>query len=76
MTTVDEFVTLLRDEVGLPVTGADVDLDFDQLPGWDSAVLLHLVTVLERATGRSVSLPDLLTARTLSSVYDLAVAAR
>ncbi|MTD58508.1 phosphopantetheine-binding protein [Amycolatopsis pithecellobii] len=75
MTTLDQFLTLLREEVGLTVSADDVGLDFDQLPGWDSALLLHLVTVLERTTGKPLSLPDVLGSRSLSALYDLTVAA-
>jgi acyl carrier protein len=75
MTTVDEFVTLLHDEVGLPVSSEEMRLDFDQLPGWDSALLLQLIAVLERATGQRLSLPDVLGTRSLASLFDLVVAA-
>ncbi|MGW9213484.1 acyl carrier protein [Embleya sp. NPDC055664] len=70
--TLDDFVLVLRDSLGLPVTAEVVREDFDQVPGWDSVHLLALVTVLERETGRQVSLPDALEARTLKDIYDLA----
>ncbi len=75
MTTVDEFMALIRDELGLPVSTDDVGRGFDELPGWDSVYLLRLLTVLERETGRALSMPDVLDATSLGSVYELVVAA-
>ena len=69
MTTVEDFITLLQEEMGLPVTAADAGRRLDQLDGWDSLHLLTLLTVLERRTGRSVALPDVLTATTLNDIY-------
>lgn len=73
MKTIDEFVTLLTDEVGLPVTAADIDCAFDQVPGWDSVHLLTLMMVLERRTGRSMPMAELLEAPSLGEIYRLAV---
>jgi acyl carrier protein len=67
----DEFMTLVRDELGLPVTAEDAGCAFDELAGWDSVHLLWLLTLVERRTGRQVSLPDLLEARSLEQVYSL-----
>lgn len=72
--TLDDYVVVIRDSLGLPVTDEVVREDFDRVPGWDSVQLLALVTVLERETGRRVSLPDALKARTLKDIYDIAVA--
>lgn len=69
MESINDLIDLVRDEVGLPVTEEDATRDFDQLTGWDSVYLLHLAMVLERETGRPVSLPDLLEARSLDAVY-------
>ncbi len=74
MTTVEDFVAVLQDELGLPVTAADLGRDLDQVEDWNSLHLLSLLTVVERRTGRSVSLPDVLTATTLNDIY--AVVAR
>jgi acyl carrier protein len=71
--TVDEFVTLVCDEVGLQITAADMDAGFDQVPGWDSVHLLTLMMALERSTGRTLSMPALLEAPSLGHVYRLAV---
>lgn len=71
--SIDDFVALVSDELGLPVTVADADRSFDELPGWDSVHLLWLLTTLERETGRQISLPDLLAAKSLEQVHALAV---
>ncbi|MFI9162274.1 acyl carrier protein [Kitasatospora aureofaciens] len=73
MNSAEDFVVLVRDEIGLPVTDAHLELGFDQVPGWDSLNMLRLVTVLERETGRAIAFPDALEARSLGSLYRLAV---
>ncbi|WP_327292745.1 acyl carrier protein [Streptomyces sp. NBC_01198] len=73
MNDIDEFLTLVRDEIGLPVTSAHAAVDLDQVPGWDSVHLLSLLAVLERETGRRVPLPAVLEAPTLGDIYTLAV---
>ena len=72
MKTVDDFVELLSDEIGLAVTVHDLDSSFDQVPGWDSVHLLTLMMLLERRTGRPVSLPAMLEAPSLGHIYQLA----
>lgn len=74
MNSIDEFADLVRDELGLPLTVDELGRSFDELPGWDSLHMLWLLTVLERTTGRRVSLPDILEAASLKGVYELAVA--
>lgn len=75
MKSIDDFVTLLGDQMGLLLTEDDLDADLDEVAGWDSAQLLQLLVLLERETGRTIPVPQLLEARTLTAVYDLAVAA-
>lgn len=70
---IDDFVALLRDEIGLSVTAQDITLGLDDLPGWDSVHLLHLATILADRTGRTFSLADLLSVTSLAGVYALAV---
>jgi acyl carrier protein len=70
--TTQDFVRLLRDELGLDLEEADLDADFDQLPDWDSLHLLKLVTALEKASGRSVPVGRLLEARTLRAIHEMA----
>jgi acyl carrier protein len=72
--TLDDFMTLVRDELGLPVTAEDAGRDLDQVAGWDSMYLLSLLAALERRTGRSLSLPELLDASSLADIYALAAA--
>jgi acyl carrier protein len=72
--SIEDFVILVRDQLGLPVTAASVDEQLDRIPGWDSLQLLWLASALERSTGRPVSLPDLLEADSLGEIYQMAVA--
>ncbi|MFF4650445.1 acyl carrier protein [Streptomyces sp. NPDC001380] len=69
-----EFVGLLRDATGLDLGAAELDLDYDRLPGWDSLHLLKLVSALERATGRRVPVGRVLETRSLAELHSLAVA--
>jgi hypothetical protein len=71
--TIDDFVGLLQDELGLAVTAEDIDRELDQVVGWDSMQLLALLRVLERRTGRAISLPDVLEASSLGRIYAVAV---
>jgi acyl carrier protein len=73
MNTIDDFVTLLRDDIGLPVTAGDIGLNLDEVAGWDSVHLLSLLTVLERRTGRSLPFAEVLDATSLRDIYTLAV---
>ena len=73
MISIDDFVTIIRDDLGIPVTDQDIGLELDRVAGWDSVHLLSLCTILERTTGRSLSLPDVLAAPTLERIYALAV---
>ncbi|ADP82248.1 acyl carrier protein [Pseudofrankia inefficax] len=71
MNTVDEFVELVSDELGLPLAPDDLRLTFDQLPGWNSVQLLTLMVALERSTARRVRMTDVLTATSLYEIYAL-----
>jgi acyl carrier protein len=72
--SIDALLGLVRDDLGLPVSGDQVDRDLAELPGWDSMHLLWLVTVLERETGHAISVIDLLEARSLAELHDVVVA--
>lgn len=74
MNSIDDFVALLRDELGMAVTREDVGKHLDQVADWDSARLIELLSVLERDMGHSISLPDALTASSLAEIYELVVA--
>lgn len=74
MNGIDDFAALLRDELGMAVTREDLGKHLDQVADWDSVHLVELLTVLERLTGHSLSLPDLLTASSLAEIYELTVA--
>jgi acyl carrier protein len=73
--TIDEFLAILRDELGLQVSTQHVSLKLDVVTGWDSVYLLSLLTILERRTGHSVQLAEMLEAATLEEMYAVAVAA-
>lgn len=73
MSSIDSFLTLVRDDLGLPVDDTDVDRPLDEVVGWDSVHLITLLTLLERSTGRSLSLPAALEATTLRGLHDVAV---
>ncbi|MBL7491581.1 acyl carrier protein [Frankia sp. AgB1.9] len=75
MITIEDFMGLVRDEIGLSISRADLASGFDSVPGWDSVHLLALMMALERRTGRMIPMPDLLEAPSLQHVYQLAVAA-
>ncbi|GGV35604.1 MULTISPECIES: phosphopantetheine-binding protein [Streptomycetaceae] len=69
-----DLITVAADELGLDIAPQDATVDFDELPGWDSLHLLTLLTALERTTGRRLSLPDLLEARTIAEIFEIASA--
>jgi acyl carrier protein len=71
--TIDHFIDLVGEQTGLPVTIADAERPLDQVPGWDSLHLVSLLSIMERRTGRPVSLPAVLEAGTLAEIYRLAV---
>jgi acyl carrier protein len=73
--TFDDFLLLVRDELGLPVESGHGDVRLDEVPGWDSVHLLSLLTALERELGQTVSLPDVLTATSFRDIYKVAVRA-
>ncbi len=75
MNSIDEFVSLLRDEIGLPVSATDIEAGLDQVPGWDSVHLLTLMMALETRTSRPIPMPELLEAPSLGHIYRLAVSA-
>ncbi|NUU20361.1 MAG: acyl carrier protein [Streptomycetaceae bacterium] len=72
MNTIDDFIALVRDQLGLDVTSDNVGNGFDDLAGWDSVQLLTLLQLLERETNRRISLPDVLESQSLADVYALA----
>jgi acyl carrier protein len=69
--TKTEFARLVRDDVGIDVGVDDLDRSFDELDGWDSVHLLTMAVTLERTTGATIALPDVLQARNLASIYEL-----
>jgi acyl carrier protein len=74
MRTFDDFVGLVRDELGLAITAEQATGSLDGVPGWDSMHLLTVLVLLERQTGRPISVPAVLEAGSLRDIYDLVVA--
>ena len=69
MNTIDDFLQLVHDRLGLPVSAADAERSLQEIPGWDSMHLLWLLTTLEQQTGRRISMPDVLAASSLGQIY-------
>ena len=63
------FTELLHTELGLQLGAADLDTAFDDLPGWDSVLLLKLLGAAERLTGRAAPMLEVLEARDLRAVH-------
>ena len=73
MNSMAEFAGLISDHIGIRIGTADLHRKVEEVPGWDSVHLMWLLTVLERETGRRLSLPAVIEAPTLADVYELAV---
>jgi hypothetical protein len=71
MNDIHDFVTLVRDGLGLQLSETDVYASLDEVHGWDSVHLLWLLTTMEEKTGRRVALPDVLEASSLHDIYGL-----
>jgi acyl carrier protein len=71
--TIEEFVTLLHDELGLVVSTEEVHEPLDTLPVWDSLHMLAVLTMLERRKGVRIMLPEALEATTLHDIYAMTV---
>lgn len=70
MITEQDFITLIRDELALPLAGVDLDRDLDAVVSWDSLNMLRLVAALEKQTGRRIPVGRLLEQRTLRGIYE------
>lgn len=73
ITSVEDFLTLLEDELGVRVDPGEVDRPLEDFAEWDSVHLLRLVTVVENVTGRRVRVADLLEATTFRQIHKAAV---
>lgn len=71
MSSIDDLLDVVRDQLGLPVTADDAGRALDEIPGWDSVHLLWLMTTLEARTGRRISMPEVLEAATLAELYEV-----
>lgn len=66
--TTDELITLICDDLGLPLAEEDLGSDLDTVIAWDSLQMLRLATAVEARTGRPTRLAALLECRTLADV--------
>lgn len=73
MMSIQDFIQLLNNELGMAIAHQDLYVPFDELPTWDSVHLLWLLTVLDQSTGQTTSLSDLLEASNLRELYRLVV---
>jgi acyl carrier protein len=71
VTSIESFVTLVRDELNLAVSDEDVQSSLEDIPGWDSVHLLTLIMLLERETHKQLSIPEVLAADSLARIYEL-----
>lgn len=71
--TLDGFLALLKDELGLEATPDEAGRSLADLPRWDSLYLLRVVALMEDETGRRLSLAPLLQARTLAEIHAVVV---
>ncbi len=71
MITKDDFIRIVRDDLALPLNGADLetDLDSDRVVSWDSLHMLRLVTAVEKETGKRVPVGRLLEDKSLRAIY-------
>ena len=71
MITKDDFIRIVRDDLSLPLNGADLEteLDSDRKMSWDSLHMLRLVAAVERQTGTRVPVGRLLEDRSLRAIY-------
>ncbi|HSV68376.1 MAG TPA: acyl carrier protein [Mycobacteriales bacterium] len=68
--TEDDFITLVRDELGLPLANDELDSELDGVVSWDSLHILRLVAAVERETSRRIPIGRLLADRSLRAIYD------
>jgi acyl carrier protein len=66
-----DFISLIRDELKLPLANADLESDFDQRLSWRSIHVVRLAVQLEKRTGRKIPIADLFDETTPAGIYDL-----
>jgi len=67
--TKDQFVSIVRNELDLPLTSDDLELEFDQIVSWDSMHMLRLVMAIEQETGQRLKVGQLMADRSLAAIY-------
>lgn len=71
MMTQDDFISIVRDQLRLPLANADLENDFDQEVNWRSIHLVRLFVEVEKKTGQRVPVARLFEERTVRGIYDL-----
>jgi acyl carrier protein len=69
-----DFISLVRDELKLPLANADLDADFAQPLSWRSIHVVRLAVSLEKRTGHKIPIGDLFEQRTPEGIYALLTA--
>lgn len=72
MITRDDFIRIVRDELALPLNGADLEAELeggDRRMSWDSLHMLRLVAAVEKQTGQRVPVGRLLEDKSLGAIY-------
>jgi acyl carrier protein len=71
-----DFISLIRDELKLPLADPDLESDFGQQLSWRSIHVVRLAVALEKRTGRKIPIADLFDESTPAGIYDLLTARR
>jgi acyl carrier protein len=69
MITRQDFIRIVRDELALPLSDADLQSDLDQVVDWQSVQIVRLIVALEKETGQHVPVSQLMEQRTLGGMY-------
>lgn len=71
MLTQTDFISIVRDQLRLPLANADLERDFDQVVNWRSIHLVRLFVAVEKRTGLRVPVARLFEERTVRGIYTL-----
>ena len=69
MITRQDFIRIVRDELALPLSDADLQTDLDQVVNWKSVQIVRLIVALEKETGQRVPVSRLMEQQTLAGMY-------
>ena len=71
MLTRTDFISIVRDQLRLPLANTDLEKDFDQVVNWRSIHLVRLFVAVEKRTGLRVPVARLFEERTVGGIYQL-----